>query len=266
MKKSLFKISQMDCPSEERMIRLALAKYPGAKLQFDLDQRTMTAFHAEETSAIAKDLEQLNLGSRLVEESEIDEDDAILPPESEGEAKVLKILLLINFVMFVVEVGIGFAADSTGLIADSFDMLADAIVYGLSLYAVGKALSLQYRAAHLSGWFQGALAAFSLYQVIFRFFRGSEPTSSLMIGISLVALAANLACLYLLKKHRHGAVHMKASWIFSTNDVLANLGVIIAGVLVAIFKSPVPDLVIGLVITGLVAKGAFSILKLSAAK
>lgn len=244
------------------MIRLALAKYSSATLQFDLDQRTLTAFHNENTADLSADLARLNLGSELMTD-EVAGEDTLLPPQTEDEAKVLKILLLINFVMFIVEVGIGFYADSTGLIADSFDMLADAIVYGLSLYAVGKALSLQYRAAKMSGWFQASLAAFSLYQVIFRFFRGSEPISGLMIGISIIALIANLSCLYLLKKHRHGAVHMKASWIFSTNDVLANLGVILAGVLVLIFQSPMPDLLIGLMITGLVTKGAWTILKMS---
>jgi Co/Zn/Cd efflux system component len=85
-----------------------------------------------------------------------------------------------------------------------------------------------------------------------------------MLGIALLALAANLACLALLTRHREGGVHMKASWIFSTNDVLANLGVIIAGVLVAWTGSNYPDLMIGALIALLVANGARRILRLQA--
>lgn len=66
-----------------------------------------------------------------------------------------------------------------------------------------------------------------------------------MIGVSVVALAANTACLYLLRKHRHGEVHMRASWIFSTTDVQANVGVILAGMLVSVTASSAPDLIVG---------------------
>lgn len=263
MKKSVFRIAKMDCPSEERMIRLALGKHEGIQLQFDLENRTLSVAHNIDTKEIDRDLSRLNLGSRFVQDLEVGDDEEIKPPETEDESKVLKILLLINFSMFLVEIGVGFVADSTGLIADSFDMLADSIVYGLSLYAVGKAISLQHRAARMSGWFQVGLAVFAMSQVIRRFIYGSEPISSLMIGVSLVALIANVSCLFLLKKHRGGAAHMRASWIFSTNDVLANIGVIVAGVLVAVLKSPLPDLIIGTLICVLVTRGAISILRIS---
>jgi Co/Zn/Cd efflux system component len=85
--------------------------------------------------------------------------------------------------------------------------------------------------------------------------------SSLMIGVSLVALAANVACLYLLRKHRHGEVHMRASWIFSTTDVQANVGVIIAGVLVFLTGWSAPDLIIGALVCAIVARGGIRILR-----
>jgi Co/Zn/Cd efflux system component len=90
---------------------------------------------------------------------------------------------------------------------------------------------------------------------------GSEPVSGLMIGVSVVALAANAACLYLLRKHRHGEVHMRASWIFSTTDVQANVGVMIAGVLVALTGSGTPDLIIGVLVCGIVVRGGVRILR-----
>lgn len=176
------------------------------------------------------------------------------------QAKVLKILLAINLTMFIVEIIFGLVAQSTGLIADSLDMLADAAVYGLGLYVVGHSVVNKARAAQASGIFECLLGVGVLVEVGHRFFVGSEPESALMIVIGGVALAANLSCLALLSKHRDGEVHMRASWIFSTNDVLANLGVIVAGVLVAYSGSALPDLIIGFVIAIVVVRGGLRII------
>ena len=181
--------------------------------------------------------------------------------KNRAESKVLWQLLAVNAVMFLVEFVIGWLAQSTGLIADSLDMLADAGVYGIGLYAVGRTLRAKTHAASISGVLQLALAMLVVADVLRRYVVGSEPFGVLMMGVSLIALAANLACLALLAKHRNGEVHMRASWIFSTNDVLANLGVIIAGALVYATGSRTPDLVIGLIIALLVARGGVMILR-----
>lgn len=181
-----------------------------------------------------------------------------------AEAKTLRWLLAINAAMFAVEIVTGWLAQSTGLLADSLDMFADAAVYGLALYAVGRDTGHQQRAARLSGWLQLLLALGALAEVLRRAWIGSEPEPMPMMGIALLALAANVACLALLARHRDGGVHMRASWIFSTNDVLANLGVIVAGALVAWSGSNIPDLAIGTLIAVLVLNGARRILRLQA--
>jgi cation diffusion facilitator family transporter len=181
--------------------------------------------------------------------------------KNRAESKVLWQLLAINAVMFLLEFVIGWLAQSTGLIADSLDMLADAGVYGIGLYAVGRSLRAKTHAASVSGILQIALATLVVVDVLRRYVVGSEPFAGLMMGVSLLALAANLACLALLAKHRDGEVHMRASWIFSTNDVLANLGVILAGALVYFTGSRTPDLIIGLIIALLVARGGVQILR-----
>lgn len=178
-----------------------------------------------------------------------------------AEARTLRWLLAINAAMFVIEIVAGWLAQSTGLIADSLDMFADAAVYGLALYAVGHA-GRQLRAARLSGWLQALLVAGMLADVLRRWLTGSEPEPMPMMGIALLALAANVACMAMLAQHRNGGAHMKASWIFSTNDVLANLGVIVAAVLVAWTGSNLPDLLIGTSIGLLVLNGARRILGL----
>lgn len=177
------------------------------------------------------------------------------------ERQTLRILLAINALMFVAELSLGIIAQSTALIADSLDMFADAMVYALSLYAVGKGVALQVRSARLSGVLQILLALLVLVEVLRRFIYGSEPLSSLMMAVGLVALVANLFCLWLIAKHRDGGVHMRASLIFSANDVIANLGVIIAGALVWWLGSPYPDLIIGFIISMVVLRGGVIILR-----
>lgn len=181
--------------------------------------------------------------------------------ENAAQRKVLRYLLAVNATMFAVEVTTGVLAHSTALVADSLDMFADASVYAISLYAVGKSALRKVRAASLSGIFQITLSLMVLVDVIRRFISGSAPESTLMMGIGFVALIANVFCLWLISKHRHGEVHMRASWIFSKNDVIANLSVIIAGLLVSLFDSRFPDLIIGLAIAVLVLRGGIEIIQ-----
>jgi len=135
-------------------------------------------------------------------------------------------------------------------------MLADAIVYAIGIVAIGKSLQHKANAALLSGWFQGALALMILIDVSRRVLMGSEPVSFFMIGVGLIALIANVICLILIQKHKEGEVHMRASWVFSKNDVIANTGVIISGLLVWLLESRWPDLVIGSLIALLIFSGA----------
>ena len=176
------------------------------------------------------------------------------------ERKTLWILLGINAAMFVIEAAAGWWGESTGLMADSLDMLADASVYGIALYAVGRSRRLQANAALASGVLQVALGCGLLLEVVRRFIYGSDPISTLMMAVGALALVANVACLALIAKHREGGVHMRASWIFSKNDVIANLGVIVSGALVMIFGSRLPDLIIGAVIAAVVLRGGMQIL------
>lgn len=181
--------------------------------------------------------------------------------DNAAQRKTLGWLLVINASMFVLEFGTGLLAGSTALVADSLDMFADATVYSIALYAVGRSTAAKKRAAGLSGLFQVGLALLVLADVVRRFVLGSNPEPTWMVGIGLLALAANTVCLLLIAKHRQGEIHMRASWIFSKNDVIANLGVIAAGFLVSFTGSRLPDLVIGLIVAAIVLRGGIAILR-----
>jgi Co/Zn/Cd efflux system component len=266
LNRSVFSIPKMDCAAEEQLVRTALEDVEGTRrLSFDLVRRTLEVWHEGDPTPISEKLAPLALGAVLTESAPAPADSAppIGGPETDAtESRTLGVLLVINAVMFVVEVVAGWLAESTGLLADSLDMLADATVYGIGLYAVGRSVSLKRRAARLTGWLQLVLAVGVLLEVFRRLLFGSEPEAPLMLGIALLALAANVVCLLLIARNRHYGVHMMAVFICSANDVVANAGVILAAGLVAWTGSNVPDLVVGSVIGLVVLAGGARILRL----
>lgn len=173
---------------------------------------------------------------------------------------VLRKLLVLNGIMFVAELIVGIVGQSTGVLADSLDMLADALVYAVALYAVGRAPRLKTRAAFLSGGFQVLIALSIAADIIRRAITDSDPSSLLMFVVSIVALAVNTWCLKLISKEKEGEVHMRASYIFSKNDVIANSGVILASIIIYFTGSRWPDLIIGAIITLVVLIGGIRIL------
>lgn len=182
--------------------------------------------------------------------------------QAEGLARrTLWAVLAINAVMFVVEAAAGLRGDSAGLLGDSLDMLADAGAYGTALYAVGRSPALQASLARSIGVVQLALGTGLALDVGRRLLFGSEPVSGFMIGVGIVALAANVACLVLIARRRGDGVHMRASYLCSQADVVANLGVLASGVLVLATGSRIPDLLIGAAIAAVVIRASVAILR-----
>ncbi len=177
-----------------------------------------------------------------------------------SERKLLWIVLTLNFSMFVVEFIAGWLANSSGLLADSLDMLADAAVYSLSLYAVGKSLLYKGRAALANGYLQLSLGILVLVDIARRIWLGSEPQSELMFSIGFMALIVNMICFVLLYQFRQGDVNLKASWICSRNDMLANIGIITSAVLVGKLDTAWPDWLIGSVIAAIVIHSSLAII------
>jgi len=253
----------MDCPSEENLIRMKLDEIQSiANLDFDIPNRKLTIFHSSETDQIEKSIIELNLGGKKISSEQTEQTDF---EEHSNQRKLLWTVLVINFAFFIIEMATGFFSKSMGLVADSLDMLADSFVYGISLFAVGGTLIKKKRIANLAGYFQITLAIIGFLEVLRRFFGNEElPNFETMIIVSILALIANGICLYLMQKSKSkDEAHMKASLIFTSNDVIINLGVISAGLLVHWLNSGEPDLIIGTIVFILVIQGAIRILKIS---
>jgi len=265
LKKTVFHLSKMDCSSEEAMVRIKLDGLEAVKhLEFDLGKRNVEVVHEGDFDEIKKRLEELSLGLSLVETTGADlQYDENTSRDDAADAKRLWYVLIINLAFFFIEITTGFISRSMGLVADSLDMLADSLVYGLSLWAVGAVVARKKKVARLSGYFQASLAFLGLFEVVRRFVTFEHvPDYRMMIVVSLFALVANAISLYIIKKSGSSGVHMKASIIFTANDVIINVGVILAGLLVLFTGSKYPDLVVGAVVFLIVIRGAIRILKL----
>ena len=263
MNKTVFEITKMDCPSEENLIRMKLDGISSiANLDFDIPNRKLTVFHSGQIDQIEKSVLELNLGGKKISTEQTNQTEF---KENANQKKLLWSVLGINFAFFLIEMTTGIISKSMGLVADSLDMLADSFVYGISLFAVGGTLIKKKRIAKLAGYFQIALAIIGFVEILRRFF-GDEnlPNFKTMIIVSVFALIANGICLYLMQKSKSKEeAHIKASMIFTSNDVIINLGVLTAGFLVHLLNSGKPDLIIGTIVFALVIQGAFRILKLS---
>ncbi|GJM61833.1 cation transporter [Persicobacter diffluens] len=262
MQKSSFIISKMDCPSEENLIRMKLAEIEDIQhLDFDIPERKLTVFHLGAHSRIDEAIASLKLGESRISTEATDQE---VFDENTRQRKLLWSVLIINFSFFVIEMATGWLSQSMGLVADSLDMLADAFVYGISIFAVGGTLIRKKQIARLAGYFQILLAVIGFGEVIRRFINMEAlPNFSTMMIVSTLALLANGICLYLLQQSKSkGEAHMQASMIFTSNDVIINLGVILAGALVHVLQSNKPDLIIGSIVFVLVIQGAIRILKL----
>jgi len=264
MKKTTFKISKMDCPSEEQMIRMKLEGINSIQqLSFDIPQRKLAIYHTGEVDTFEQSIHDLKLEASLLETINNVEEPVSSQTET-NQRTALWWVLAINFVFFVLEMTYGWLSKSMGLVADSLDMLADSIVYALSLMAIGAAVAKKKSVAKLSGYFQMGLATFGLIEVIRRFVGFEDmPVFQTMIVVSFFALIANSVSLYLIQKTKSKEAHMQASMIFTSNDIIINIGVIVAGLLVHFTSSRYPDLLIGSIIFLIVIRGAIRILNLS---
>ena len=187
-------------------------------------------------------------------------DAAGIIPSSANERRAVLVALILNVALFLGLVLSGLLADSSGLIASGLDNASDAAVYAISFFAIGRAVAWKIHAAQFSGAILIVLSLIILADVGRRVVEGADPIGSVMIVMTIVAAIINILCLKLLRSVRGASVNLRAAWTFSLNDLASNLGILIAGILVTWLDSSWPDIVVGLVIVLITAKGGISIL------
>jgi cation diffusion facilitator family transporter len=190
----------------------------------------------------------------------MDECCAIRPVHAQ-QRRVLHVALWINLAMFLVELVAGLIAHSTALLADSVDMLGDAIVYGFSLYVVARAPVSQTRAALLKGIIMAVFGVGIVAEVVTKLVRGLRPEAEIMWTVALVALVANASVLAFLWRHRADDINMRSVWLCSRNDVIANGGVLLAALGVSLTGAAWPDILVGLAIAALFGASAVSVIR-----
>jgi cation diffusion facilitator family transporter len=177
------------------------------------------------------------------------------------QSSTLRIVLAINAVMFVVELTAGLIGHSVSLVADSLDMLGDALAYGFSLYVVARGAAMKARAALFKGIIMAGFGLFVLGQAIYRIVIPQLPVFETIGAIGLLALATNSMCLYLLWRHRADDINMSSIWLCSRNDIIANVSVLFAAAGVWLTHSGWPDIVVGLALAALFLRSALHVLR-----
>lgn len=177
------------------------------------------------------------------------------------QSSTLKIVLVINAVMFLVELAAGLLGHSVSLVADSLDMLGDALIYGISLYVVARGSAMKAKVALLKGGIMAAFGLFVLVRAVYNIVFPQLPLFEVMGVIGLLALAANGTCFFLLWRHRSDDINMSSVWLCSRNDIIANVSVLFAAAGVWLTRSGWPDILVGLALAVLFLRSALFVLR-----
>ena len=266
-------VTGMDCASCAAKIEGAARKVEGVgdvkvsiasqimTLNVDDPQTRLPAIEQAVTS-LGYQLDRI--GQPKVAGAETDEDDDKIPDLSHvtpAYKRALWIVVLLNVGYGVIEIFGSFLSGSQALQADALDFVGDGLISFLGLIAVGWGLAARAKAALLQGVFLGLLGLGVIGSTLYRVFVEHEPETLLMGGFAVVAFIVNVAAALVLLPHRKGDANMRAVWLFSRNDAIGNLAVVVAAVLVWALSSSWPDLLVAFAVAGLFLQSAWSIIR-----
>lgn len=267
-----YRVTGMDCTSCVAKIEKAARGVPGVKdVKVSIATQVMTLDVEDparqlpevETAVTAQGYQLDRIGVSRQAEAGTDDDDRIpdLSHVTPAYKRALWIVVLLNVGYGIAEIVGSFLADSQALQADSLDFLGDGLISFLGLIAVGWGLVARARSALLQGIFLGALGLGVLVTTAYRVLVLQQPEPFLMGGFAAVALVVNVLAAVVLIPHRNGDANVRAVWLFSRNDAIGNLAVVIAAGLVWWTATPWPDLVVALIIAGLFLQSSWSIIR-----
>lgn len=261
-----YRVTGMDCPSCAQKIEGAVRALPGVEdVRVSIASSLMTLDLDEapaRTEAVERTVEGLGYRLQVVDAAhDVDLPQPDLSHTTTAYRRALWLVVVINVGYGVVEAAAGFVARSQALKADSLDFVGDGVISFLGLLAIGWSLAWRARAALIQGAFLGVLGLGVLLNTGYRVLVLNQPQAELMGIFGAVALVANVAAAVILLPHRGGDANARAVWLFSRNDALGNLAVVIAAWLVAWTRTAWPDLVVAVVIAGLFLQSSWSIVR-----
>lgn len=265
-----YRVTGMDCAKCAAKIEAAVEQVPGvADVRVSIASGLMSVQASQQGLAsaeqVVRDLGyQLDRADALRQTASNDDDDDKIPDlggASSAYRRALWIVVLLNLGYGVVEIVAGFAGRSQALKADALDFVGDGAISWLGLAAIGWGLAARAKAALLQGLFLAALGLGVLATTGYRILAADQPQAEVMGLFGLIALVVNVLAAVVLIPHRHGDANARAVWLFSRNDAIGNLAVVVAAGLVAWTRTPWPDLVVALVISALFLQSAWSILR-----
>ena len=268
-----YHVTGMDCASCAAKIEGAARKVEGVgDVKVSIASQIMT-LNVDDPQARLPVVEQVvtslgyqldRIGQPKVDGVEADEDDDKIPDLSHvtpADKRALWIVVLLNVGYGVIEIFGSFLSGSQALQADALDFVGDGLISFLGLIAVGWGLAARAKAALLQGVFLGLLGLGVIGSTLYRVFVEHEPETLLMGGFAVVAFIVNVAAALVLLPHRKGDANMRAVWLFSRNDAIGNLAVVVAAVLVWALSSSWPDLLVAFAVAGLFLQSAWSIIR-----
>ena len=268
-----YHVTGMDCASCAAKIEGAARKVEGVdEVKVSIASQIMT-LNVDDPQTRLPAIEQAvtslgyqldRIGQPKVAGAETDEDDDKIPDLSHvtpAYKRALWIVVLLNVGYGVIEIFGSFLSGSQALQADALDFVGDGLISFLGLIAVGWGLAARAKAALLQGVFLGLLGLGVIGSTLYRVFVEHEPETLLMGGFAVVAFIVNVAAALVLLPHRKGDANMRAVWLFSRNDAIGNLAVVVAAVLVWALGSPWPDLLVAFAVAGLFLQSAWSIIR-----
>ena len=268
-----YHVTGMDCASCAAKIEGAARKVEGVdEVKVSIASQIMT-LNVDDPQTRLPAIEQAvtslgyqldRIGQPKVAGAETDEDDDKIPDLSHvtpAYKRALWIVVLLNVGYGVIEIFGSFLSGSQALQADALDFVGDGLISFLGLIAVGWGLAARAKAALLQGVFLGLLGLGVIGSTLYRVFVEHEPETLLMGGFAVVAFIVNVAAALVLLPHRKGDANMRAVWLFSRNDAIGNLAVVVAAVLVWALSSSWPDLLVAFAVAGLFLQSAWSIIR-----
>ena len=268
-----YHVTGMDCASCAAKIEGAARKVEGVdEVKVSIASQIMT-LNVDDPQTRLPAIEQAvtslgyqldRLGQPKTAGAETDEDDDKIPDLSHvtpAYKRALWIVVLLNVGYGVIEIFGSFLSGSQALQADALDFVGDGLISFLGLIAVGWGLAARAKAALLQGVFLGLLGLGVIGSTLYRVFVEHEPETLLMGGFAVVAFIVNVAAALVLLPHRKGDANMRAVWLFSRNDAIGNLAVVVAAVLVWALSSSWPDLLVAFAVAGLFLQSAWSIIR-----